>query len=439
MQGRKFELDSYNGRFEIRSEEVQEILSLIPHWIIRWGMTIIFLTMLILLLVTWIIKYPDIITSRITITAQHPPASIVARSSGKLVLFVKENEYVKRNTYLAAIENPAHIQHVLELKKQLEVVSAFLANPDDLVVFGFNKHAMLGELQVDYSSFLQYYSEYKFFTQANYHSNKIKSIKDQLKLSKDLNRKLIRQEEILSIGLESAQKRYDNAKSLFEEGLISKDDLTDTESFYLEKKYALKSAENNTINNNIQIAEYEKLIMDLNQQFHERRRELALSLKESYKKLQSQFAIWEQKYILKAPTEGCVSFFKFWSDNQVVKTSEEVMTVVPKRSEIVGKVYLSAIGSGKVNSGQKVRVKFDSYAFNEFGVVEGEITSVSQIPRDNRYLINVSLPNGLKTSYHKMLEFNQEMQGDADIITEELRLIERIFRWNEIIRDRFLR
>ena len=36
------------------------------------------------------------------------------------------------------------------------------------------------------------------------------------------------------------------------------------------------------------------------------------------------------------------------------------------------------------------------------------------------------LPKGLETSYKKQIPFQQEMTGTADIITEDLRLIERI-------------
>jgi hypothetical protein len=41
-------------------------------------------------------------------------------------------------------------------------------------------------------------------------------------------------------------------------------------------------------------------------------------------------------------------------------------------------------------------------------------------------LIDVSLPNGLQTSYKKQIVFQQEMTGTADIVTEDLRLIERL-------------
>ena len=42
-------------------------------------------------------------------------------------------------------------------------------------------------------------------------------------------------------------------------------------------------------------------------------------------------------------------------------------------------------------------------------------------------MIDVSLPKKLITSYNKKIDFKQEMRGTAEIITEDLRLIERFF------------
>ena len=46
---------------------------------------------------------------------------------------------------------------------------------------------------------------------------------------------------------------------------------------------------------------------------------------------------------------------------------------------------------------------------------------------DINYLIDVELPQELITTYNKTIDFRQEMKGTADIVTEDLRLIERFF------------
>jgi len=42
-------------------------------------------------------------------------------------------------------------------------------------------------------------------------------------------------------------------------------------------------------------------------------------------------------------------------------------------------------------------------------------------------LKDLALTNGLVTNYHKTLDFKPQMQGSAEIITEDLRLLERLF------------
>ena len=46
---------------QIRSDEVQEIISAVPNWMIRWGITLIFGLIVMLIALSWFIKYPDII------------------------------------------------------------------------------------------------------------------------------------------------------------------------------------------------------------------------------------------------------------------------------------------------------------------------------------------------------------------------------------------
>ncbi|HES59568.1 MAG TPA: HlyD family secretion protein, partial [Caldithrix sp.] len=60
-------------KIEIRSDEVQEILGFIPHWIIRGGISVIFFIIILLFIGSWYFKYPDVISSNIIITTQNPP------------------------------------------------------------------------------------------------------------------------------------------------------------------------------------------------------------------------------------------------------------------------------------------------------------------------------------------------------------------------------
>ena len=75
-----------------------------------------------------------------------------------------------------------------------------------------------------------------------------------------------------------------------------------------------------------------------------------------------------------------------------------------------------------------------NYPNYEFGVLKGTVSSISETSnKDGFYTIDVSLSKELITSHNKEIEFKQEMRGAAEIITEDLRLIQRFFyQFNKI-------
>jgi len=86
-----------NTDIQIRSEEVQDILTSVPNWMIRWGNSLILLLLVLFILMSWFIKYPDIINTEVIVTTEIPPEKVYAKSNGKFdAFFVKDNDSVKR-------------------------------------------------------------------------------------------------------------------------------------------------------------------------------------------------------------------------------------------------------------------------------------------------------------------------------------------------------
>ena len=95
----------------LRSEEVREILGRPPRRIVRWGITVIFVVVAGLFIGSCFIKYPDVLQAPVTVTTEHLPAGVAARSSGKIdTLFVTEGEIVTEGAPIAVLENPARWQ-----------------------------------------------------------------------------------------------------------------------------------------------------------------------------------------------------------------------------------------------------------------------------------------------------------------------------------------
>ena len=94
----------------------------------------------------------------------------------------------------------------------------------------------------------------------------------------------------------------------------------------------------------------------------------------------------------------------------------------------MGKAQLPVERSGKVKVGQRVIIRFSNYPDEEFGTVEGRVASVSLVPAENNYMVEIDFPNGLQTNYGYTLPVLQEMPATAEIVTDDLRLIERFIQ-----------
>ena len=91
---------------KLRSEDVQEILTRRPSWMIRWGITLIFAILLLFVLISWFIKYPDTIEGKIVVMSQSPPIRLVNKTAGTLEsVLVKDGDIVEKGDALARFEN----------------------------------------------------------------------------------------------------------------------------------------------------------------------------------------------------------------------------------------------------------------------------------------------------------------------------------------------
>jgi len=417
-------------QIEIRSEEVQEIMGYIPRWIIRWGITLIFIILFLILVGSYFFSYPDVIISNITVTTEHPPAPLVARISGKIdKLLVKDNQKVVKDQCIVIFEDASDYNHVFQLKDQLHRLRRYFTHFDTLPVADFNKDYVLGELQNTYAQFLKSYDDYRHFIQLDYHRKKIEAVNEQISQQMLLYSQSERQVHIMEDESKISKQKLDQSTKLYKDGIISKSDYDSARSSFLQQQYSMESAKSALANSGLRISQLKQSILDLQLQYRDEKKTLELTLSQIYENLTGTIAQWEQTYLLKSPIDGIVTFTNYWSEHQNVTAGERVVTIIPEEGgKIIGKVVLPIAGSGKVKVGQHVNIKFQNYPYVEYGMVRGVVTSKSLIASDNYYSLEVDLPNGLMSSYNIELEFNQEMQGTAEIITEDLRLLERILK-----------
>lgn len=421
-------MDDLNEELNIYSEEVKDVLSDPPKAIFRWGNSILLFFIIVIFVLSWIIKYPDVVIAQALLTTQNPPQREYAKITGKIdTLFVSNYQEVDKEDPLALIENTANYRDILHLKSILDTLSI----EKDSFYFPLESLPMLflGEVESDFSLFENSYIEYTLNRESqsfinNDLANKYALSQLKLRLQNLVNQKELNEEELLF-----KNKDLYRSKTLFEKGVISAQEFEN-------KKLELLQAQKDIKNISVSISQIKENISNASNvkkqgEINNNRDEINLlkAVIQSYDQLKKSIKDWELKYFFKSNIHGKVSFMNVWSKNQTIKSGDLLLTIIPlQHSSYIAKIHAPALNSGKIKVGQEVNIKLSSYPDNEYGVLKGKVKQISLIPNDEGfYLLDVTLPDKLITTYGIEIEFKQEMQGVAEIITEDLRLLERVF------------
>lgn len=423
METRKDILDS----IALRSESVQDVLSQPPHWMFRWGSAIIFLVILMGLLMSYFIKYPEFVPAPIVVTSQNPPEKLQARIDSKIEkIFVSNHQKVKKGQVLLVLQSTANYLDLLALKKIADSISQ-----DQLSSFPIHKISKLklGELQADYNAFAKAFQDEQLFNRLRPYAPENVAADQNISAYKSRIINLKQQKELELAKYELVKKSYQRSQKLFGLSVISANELETEKIKFLQAQQSLESI-------NITLSQTEEGIANLSKtksgstiNAEKDKINYASQTQQLFEQLRKSLRQWEQDYLMVSSTDGEVSFQQFWGENQFIKRGDAVLSVLPDNKQaLVGRMSVPAGNSGKISPGEKVLIKLDNYRYQEYGIVEGRVQNIAFAPDDTgNYYVDVTLPRGLKTSYHKNLAFDKELKGNAEIVTQDLRLIERVF------------
>ncbi len=411
---------------ELHSEPVQEIMGRPPGWLVRSGIAVIVTVVALLLLGSHFVKYPEILTADITINANNLPAQVKARSSGRIdTVFVEDGMPVGEGSPLALIENAADYGDVVLLKNHLA------ATKRDSV-WHIGQDLRLGSIQESYLSFVQAANDYQFFLEKDYANILIASKKEQIKVMEENQQN---QQERLHISTEQLAIAHDKFRIdsiLYSEKGIAKVAFQESQKSYMQQQMSHQSLLSEADNLRLSLLQTGQAVTELEQGRAEQKHGYYMRLRVARDQLEAQITQWEKNYLLVSPTNGVVAITKYWQKNQNITAGETMMTVVPDgASSYFGKLYLSQRGAGKVKEGQKVDIKLDDYPHMEFGIIQVTLSSISMLPyhdeaKGNVYVLEVNLPDSLVTQYGTHIPYRPEMTGVAEIITDDMSVMDRL-------------
>jgi len=422
-------MNSELENIELRSDEVQEVLGHIPTKIIRYGITVISSVVLVLFVGSFFFKYPDILTAPVEVVSENPPAAIMAKTSGNLThIYVADSQMVVIGQKLSVIKNSAQLEDVELLKviierrasEQMQFTPEWLSQfPDTLA---------LGEIQNTYASFSKAATDYIQFLSLKYYPRKIASLQQKQIELKKYAAIMQRQVKLKMQDYSLAENQFSRDSNLYKKEVISLSEFEKSRTVLIQNNLSLENARSAGVSTQIQLQELEQQIVDLQSEEIRENQNHQNNLLEWVQNIESRVAWWYDTYVLVSPIDGIVAFSSVWSSNQYVRTGDEVFTVLPnEQTRIIGRITLAAKGAGKVMLGQDVNLKFDNFPYQEFGMITAQVVSISMVPAKQNYMVEVFLPDTLITNYGFLLPFSQKMMGTAEIITEDMPLIARLF------------
>lgn len=312
-----------NKEIELRSEEVQEVMSHIPPAILRYGISVLSTIVILLLAGSAFFRYPDKVEAELTLTTQSPPAYIIAGNSGRIErLYVANKQDVHTNDLLGVISNTANTEDMLYLREKLRVWKNSGSRIELIGDLLFNRLPELGSVQTAYAA---------------------------------------------------CRLAWDNYLQHMQESRIYETELMN----------AIAS--------------------------------LSVSLAE-----------WEKNYLMTSPVSGQVAFMQLWKPNQHIETGETVFVIIPHDAIApIGKALLPMESIGKVKVGQRAIIRLPAFSEQEFGFVEGRVSSISPVPdADGNYILEITLPCEMRTTYGETLPLIKEIKGNVSVVTKERSLLD---------------
>jgi hemolysin D len=174
------------------------------------------------------------------------------------------------------------------------------------------------------------------FPRARYLTQQQEVVKSQAEVAR-----LAKEQQQLKIAIAQSNEKLRNTEALSKEDLLSR--ITTNEKSIAEIDSQLTKI----------ILENQKKINEIDSQIS-----------------QAQETLQYQR--ISAPVDGTIFEMQPSSSGFVVNTTEPVVKIVPNE-DLVAKVYITNRDIGFVRQGQKVDVRIDSFPFQEFGDIKGEL------------------------------------------------------------------
>jgi len=412
----------------LHTEEIQEIISTPPGWLLHSGTTAFLVVLVLIIGMSGIINYPDVIRTQLLITSLNAPKPIQVKISGKLTkLLVTENQEVPDGQPLAYLESTANHAAVLKLLADCKnIVNRLYINQSlDPTWITPPANLQLGEVQEAYQSFYQIYLDYKSSISDGFLVKKRSYLESELINIEKQKQQWILQKNLSSQDTGIAQEEYNVHQQLHEQGVETPMELRLQKSKLLGRKAPIIQAELNLITLTENHSERQNEIAELDNQIANKKANFIQALN----RLISDLELWKSKYVLIASQAGKVSFVGIIQENAIFFANQNIFYINSGNEHFFGEINVPQSNMGKIKVGQTVLLKLRSYPFEEYGIISGKLISISDIPlKDTAFAAQVSFSIEKPVNEQRKITIKYGMIADAEIIVEKATILQRLYK-----------
>ncbi|MBW4497727.1 MAG: HlyD family efflux transporter periplasmic adaptor subunit [Oscillatoria princeps RMCB-10] len=130
---------------------------------------------------------------------------------------------------------------------------------------------------------------------------------------------------------------------------------------------------------------------------------------------------------LTAPVDGVLLSLNVTKPGEVVQPGQTVAEIAPKDAPLVLKASLPNREAGFVKTGMDVKVKLDAYPYQDYGIVQGKVTSISPDAKPDEklgavYRVEVTLERDSLKGARQTVVFKAGQTASADIVIRRRRI-----------------
>lgn len=352
------------------ADNLQDMLGDLPGWLIYTGSYLVYGLIALLLIGSAVFPYPDVVRQAVRIDEPDRAEWEVSPHPGVVDrLFAEDGARVKAGDTLGIFRNTASPADVEALRKVLANVERYCRTRDADYLRQCPSGLILGDMEPAYGQLAQATMECLMLHDFNAFSRKKRFLEEELRLLEES-------------GEAGGTDRLKVKRELLE----------------LETGHETEQEKNTRM------------------------------LELARENMANQMKNWESKYLIKCRNGGTVVWAKSWGTAGRVAEGDTLCTVLSeRRGTPAGHIRLDETQVSEIAEGDKVSIALGKYPPHTYGKLAGVVASVSPLPHNGLYAVEVAFPDGLVTSNGQKIDCGIGLSGQAEIVTSGKTAISRIF------------